>query len=206
MRQCLVRKFINKIKERNLFCLSPKTQYELQQEKYNIGVHSYMAPDVMVGDSKTIIGKFCSIAPGAFIGPGQHPTTFLSTHPFQYLISPEIFGDVGLQKADLKDFTPFSPCVIENDVWIGCNAVVMDGVKIQNGAIIGSNATVTKDVPPYAVVVGNGKIIKYRFAQEIIDQLLLLKWWDLSDEQISTLPFGDIEECIKKLKVIRGLD
>jgi len=75
--------------------------------------------------------------------------------------------------------------IIENDVWIGAKATIMSGVKISNGAIIGATATVTKDVPPYAIVVGNpGKIVKFRFTDEQISSLLKISWWNWDEEKI----------------------
>jgi acetyltransferase-like isoleucine patch superfamily enzyme len=75
--------------------------------------------------------------------------------------------------------------IIENDVWIGAKSTIMSGIKIGNGAVIGATATVTKDVPPYAIVVGNpGKIIKYRFTETQIEKLLAIKWWDWSEQKI----------------------
>jgi len=74
----------------------------------------------------------------------------------------------------------YQKVIIENDVWIGANSVIMPGVKVGNGAIIGANAVVTKDVPDYAIVGGvPAKIIKYRFDEKTISSLLELKWWDL---------------------------
>lgn len=75
--------------------------------------------------------------------------------------------------------------IIENDVWIGAKSTIMGGVKIHNGAVIGANSVVTKDVPPYAIVVGNpGKIIKYRFTEEQIEKLLKISWWNWSEDNI----------------------
>ena len=75
--------------------------------------------------------------------------------------------------------------IVENDVWIGAKSTIMSGIKIGNGAVIGATATVTKDVPPYAIVVGNpGKIIKYRFTETQIEKLLAIKWWDWSEQKI----------------------
>ena len=90
---------------------------------------------------------------------------------------------------------------IGNDVWIGIKATIMPNITIGDGAVIGANAVVTKDVPPYAVVVGvPAKIIKYRFDEEIIKDLLELKWWNYSESFIKTLPFEDVRECIKLLR------
>lgn len=98
-----------------------------------------------------------------------------------------------------------TPAEIGNDVWIGQNAVIMDGVKIGDGAIVAAGAVVTKDVAPYAIVGGvPAKLIKYRFDEATIKDLLRLKWWELSDKEILSLPVNDVKESIKRLKVIRG--
>ena len=77
--------------------------------------------------------------------------------------------------------------IVENDVWIGAKSTIMSGVKIHNGAVVGANSTVTKDVPPYAIVVGNpAKIIKYRFSDYEIDSLLKIAWWDWTEDRIKT--------------------
>ena len=77
--------------------------------------------------------------------------------------------------------------LIENDVWIGHGATIMGGVIIHNGAVIGANAVVTKDVPPYAIVAGNpAQIIKYRFDEKTIKSLLKIRWWDWPSELIKT--------------------
>lgn len=180
-----------------------KSTYQINQEKYNLGVYTYMSPNCVIAHKDTKIGKFCSIAGNVVIGPGQHPTNFLSTHPFQYLTNIDEFKELKVKEGNLNSFNSYKPCYIGNDVWIGCNSVIMDGVKIADGAIIGANSVITKDVPPYAIVVGANRIVKYRFEQNVIDELLKLKWWDLEDEQIANLPFSDINECIKILKTIK---
>ena len=90
---------------------------------------------------------------------------------------------------------------IGNDVWIGHNVTVMGGVTIGNGAVIGSGSIVTKDVPPYAIVVGSpARILKYRFKKEIIEELEKIAWWDWSYEEIQAAidDFKDIEQFIQK--------
>jgi serine acetyltransferase len=77
--------------------------------------------------------------------------------------------------------------IVGNDVWIGAKSTIMSGVNIGNGAVIGSNSTITKDVPPYAIVVGNpGKIVKYRFTEKQIESLLKISWWDWTEDRIKT--------------------
>ena len=92
---------------------------------------------------------------------------------------------------------------IENDVWVGATSTIMSGVKISNGAVIGGGSVVTKDVPPYAIVVGNpAKVVKYRFNEEQIDKLLRIAWWDWEEEQIKEnamlLWSDDINKFIEK--------
>lgn len=75
--------------------------------------------------------------------------------------------------------------LIQNDVWVGHGATIMNGVTLHNGCVVGTNAMVTKDVPPYAIVGGNpARIIRYRFDEEIIDGLQKIAWWDWPDKLI----------------------
>jgi acetyltransferase-like isoleucine patch superfamily enzyme len=83
------------------------------------------------------------------------------------------------------DFPEYQRIEIGNDVWIGARAVILDGVRIGSGAIIASNAVVTKDVPPYAIVGGvPAQIISYRFSPEEIAKLLKLQWWSWPLEEV----------------------
>jgi len=142
-----------------------------------IGDYSFVQKQTVV--NKADIGRFCSIAMGVVIGPGQHPVNFVSTHPSFYSAS----QPVAKTFSDKEYFEPFKRTTIGNDVWIGQNAVLMDGVKIGNGAIIAAGAIVTKDIPDYAIVGGvPARIIKYRFQEEVIQKLLQSKWWENDSE------------------------
>ena len=95
--------------------------------------------------------------------------------------------------------------VIGNDVWIGYEAVIMAGVHIGDGAIIAARAVVTKDVPPYTIVGGTpAKEIRKRFDAEVIEQLLIQKWWDWSTDKIhQCLPYiaeGKLDELLAMKK------
>ena len=131
---------------------------------------------------KLIIGSFCSIGSGAsFIMAGNqgHRHDWASSYPFFYMQEEPSF-------AKAKDgFVRSGDTVIGNDVWIGSEAMIMPGIKIGDGAIIGSRSLVTKDVPAYSIVAGNpAKEIRKRFSEEEIKMLLEMKWWEWSLESI----------------------
>jgi virginiamycin A acetyltransferase len=134
-----------------------------------------------VGD-QLIIGKFCMIASDVtFIMNGaNHLTAAVSTYPFA------IFGHGWEGAMEGKSYPTKGNTVIGNDVWIGHRATIMPGVTVGDGAIIATNATVTKDVPAYAMVGGNpARVIKMRFPDVEIARLLELQWWDWPLEKIT---------------------
>ena len=134
-----------------------------------------------VGD-KLIIGKFCQIASGVtFIMNGaNHLQDSVSTFPFA------IFGEDWKDAMEGKSYPTKGDTEIGNDVWIGFDATIMPGVKIGDGAIIGSKSVVTKDVEPYSIVGGNpAKLIRKRFSDEKIAELLEMKWWDWPVDKIT---------------------
>ena len=163
-------------------------------EKNNVLYHYPINKD------KLIIGKFCSIACGTkfMFTSGNHSLKSLSTYTF-----PIFFDEWNL---DTKNITSAwdnkGDIVIGNDVWIGYEAVIMPGVKIGDGAIVGTRAVVTKDVPPYTIVGGvPARPIRKRFDDETIDKLLKIKWWDWDKEKIekniSAIQSGEIDKLLK---------
>jgi len=119
------------------------------------------------------VGRYCSIADGVkfFIG-GNHRPDWASTYPFRFML--------GLPQAG-ADGHPASngPILVGNDVWIGENAVILSGVTIGDGAVVGTQAVVTRDVRPYAIVAGNpAREVRRRFPDDQVDALLALRWWD----------------------------
>lgn len=134
-----------------------------------------------VGD-KLIIGKFCQIASGVtFIMNGaNHLQDSVSTFPFA------IFGEDWKGAMEGKSYPTKGDTEIGNDVWIGFDATIMPGVKIGDGAIIGSKSVVTKDVEPYSIVGGNpAKLIRKRFSEQRIEELLEMQWWDWPVDKIT---------------------
>lgn len=145
----------------------------------SVGEYSYFAGEAAVGNA--IIGKYCSIADGVKIGMGVHPVNKLSTHPRLYsentIFPYRLLTDFSISETKKTE--------IGNDVWIGADAKIMDGVTISTGAIIGAGAVVTRDVAAYAVVGGvPAKVLKYRFSDEIISELLDSNWWNLSEKEL----------------------
>lgn len=127
------------------------------------------------------IGSFCSIASGQTIVPNDHRLDWVTTSPIASL------KDFTFTDADyMNNYCPTSKrkIYIGNDVWIGSNCIIFEGVTIGDGAVIAAGSIVRKDVPPYAVIGGVDKIIKYRFSDDIIEKLLKIKWWDWEDKKI----------------------
>jgi virginiamycin A acetyltransferase len=157
----------------NDFCNDPK-----DFEKKNVLYHY-----PFVNKDKLIIGKFCSIACGAkfIFNSANHTQKSLSTYPF-----PIFYEEWDNTMNVCEAWDNKGNIVIGNDVWIGFEAVIMSGVHIGDGAIIGTRALVTKDVPPYAMVGGMpAKIIRKRFKDSIIEDLLKIQWWNWSIQKIS---------------------
>jgi chloramphenicol O-acetyltransferase type B len=153
----------------------------------DIHVQVWTRPDVVI---KT--GSFCSFASNIWIFiDGNHQINTFSTYPFNRLF-PEV---------PLNNWGKENP-VIGNDVWIGRDVVIYSGVTIGDGAVIAGQSVITKSVPPYAVVAGNpARIVKYRFDEQTIRDLLAVRWWNLPDDFIRKhlLPVeGDIREVIRR--------
>ena len=136
-----------------------------------------------VNHDRLAIGKYCSIACGVrfLFNSANHALKSLSTYAF-----PIFYEEWGLDVGNVAEaWDNKGDIVVGNDVWIGYEAVVMAGVTIGDGAIIGSRAVVTRDVPPYAIVGGvPAKLIRYRFTEKTIERLLAIKWWGWPAERV----------------------
>lgn len=177
--------------------------------------HSQIGPDVTVGKyvgmnadcyvARATMGAYCAIGARSSINPFNHPVDWLSINEFQY--HPNSFDWVPEynQFSRLERTAEMFPQVtIGNDVWTGHNVNIMAGVNVGDGAVIGAGSVVTKDVPPYAVVVGVPAVVKkYRFPEATIERLLRLKWWDLELSELSGLPFREIDRCLDLIEAIR---
>lgn len=147
------------------------------------------------GADRLIIGSFCSIGSGAaFIMAGNqgHRNEWISTFPFYWM------SDVPDFDGAANGYLPAGDTIIGNDVWIGSEAIIMPGIRIGDGAVIGTRALVTRDVEPYSIVGGNpAKTIRKRLDDQQIELLLQIKWWDWPDERLKPvmqiLTSGDVD-------------
>lgn len=152
--------------------------------KSDIGLCSYIANECNF--VRTKIGNFCSIGPRVNIIAGQHPINeMVSTSPVFY--NSRVFEGVGIPPLTTVQFKEFKYVSgseeflveIGNDVWIGSDVKILEGCTVGDGAIIGAGALVTKNIPPYAIVVGTpARITRYRFSEDIIERLLISEWWN----------------------------
>ncbi|OMD38021.1 hypothetical protein BSK56_30730 [Paenibacillus borealis] len=165
---------------------------ELMKVYYNIDIGDYSYGCHKIDGSiepGTVIGKYCSVAPGVRIGGMNHPHNWVSTHPILY---DENFRYITNNENTLK-----GKVIIEDDVWIGFNSIILDGVKVGKGSVIGAGAVVTKDVMPYSIMGGvPARLIKYRFSEEIISELLKIDWTNWDEETLK----NNIEE-MKNVKL-----
>lgn len=170
----------------------------------NIDYATYISKNCNLEYAK--IGKYCSIANNVKVIRGTHPTSkFVSTHP-AFFSTKKQSGFTYIKKNKFEEYkfvdNKYS-IVIKNDVWIGANVTILEGVTINDGAIIGANSIVTKDIEPYSINVGNpAKPIKYRFKKNQIDFLEKDKWWNKNEKWIKENVdlFDDIAKYKKECK------
>ena len=168
-------------------------------EKVTVGKGTYGTLNVMSygnPDEKLTIGSFCSIATNTyFILSGEHRYDTISTYPFGKLVFCNEY-EAGCRGS----------IEVGDDVWFGYGCIVLSGVKIGQGAVIAAGSVVSKDIPPYGIFV-NGRVLKYRFSENIIEKLMQLHWNSvlLSDnpEEMSILKTliseDNVDEVIHKL-------
>lgn len=151
-----------------------------------IGAFTYTGIGTIVNFAK--IGRFCSISRNVDIGGADHDYRKMCMIPeFRMRQMLSCQNEITGCKMESK-------CEIGNDVWIETGAIIVGKVKIGDGAVIGAGAVVTNYIPPYAIAVGvPAKVVKYRFNDEIIKELLDLKWWDWSREKI----IGNLDLLLK---------
>jgi hypothetical protein len=157
-----------------------------------LGPRSHVANTVLtdygyaMGDNQIAhaeIGKFCNIATGVRINPSNHPWWRATLHHFSYRSTS--YGFEQPDDAEIFEWRAKDRVNIGPDVWIGHNAIIMPGVTVGAGAAIGSGAIVTKDVPPFAIVVGTpARVLRSRFDHRTVERLMRIAWWDWTHDAI----------------------
>lgn len=175
IKRCLNLTLLEKVRRR-LRGQPASTVYCRQGEANEFGDHAYLDANTQIGHhnyfgnsvtvSKSTLGNYCSVGDRSVIGPGEHDVSSISTSAV-------------FQNGSIYDAWTKEPCTIGSDVWIGTQAVVLRGVHVGHGAVIAANAVVTKNVLPYAIVGGvPARLIRFRFSEERIEQLLASQWFD----------------------------
>lgn len=157
-----------------------------ERHRIDVGLYSYGCFDHWRMPGPIRVGRWCSIASTVRSAPINHPLDAITTHPALYERKFDVVD---------RDITWDDVLVIEDDVWIGHNAVILPGCKyIGRGAAIGAGAIVTRDVPAYTIVAGNpAKPIRTRFAPELIEALETSRWWEMSAAELRALVARDCE-------------
>jgi virginiamycin A acetyltransferase len=179
---------------------------DIKKRGFEVGEFSYGLPIIRDwgGPTRLVMGKYCSIADGVeiFLG-GNHRVDWATTYPFPAMASlwKEARSIVG-HPATRGDV------VIGSDVWLGAKCVILSGITIGHGAVVGTRAVVTRDVPPYAIVAGNpARIVKMRFNKEDVQRMLAASWWELDRETVRCLmpllASNQIEALLRKIAVLR---
>lgn len=161
-----------------------------------IGKYSYVGN--FTNTNYVTIGKFCSISDMCVIGGASHPLDWVSTSP----VFNKNKNCMGINLGDHMYF-PYSETIIGNDVWIGANVLIKGGISIADGAVIGTGSVVTKNIGPYEIWAGNpAKLIRKRFNDDVIEELLKVKWWDFEEEKLRQYSqyFNDVTKFIEEVK------
>lgn len=174
---------------------------ESQDVRVSIGKYSYGKPTFLFWseNERIQVGSFCSMSTDVKIfGGGEHRTDCVTTFPLRIAFGDEMAGKDGLPAT--KGST-----VIGNDVWIGRGAAVLSGVTVGDGAVLGAYSVVAKDVPPYAIVAGNpARVIRKRFTDKQISELLEIQWWqwplDVIRKNVDLLCLANVDLLIERAR------
>lgn len=140
--------------------------------------YSYISDHTSIYYTK--IGKFCSIASYCSIGGASHPVEYVSTSP----VFLEGRNALGMHFSKHR-YEPYKQILIGNDVWIGSKCCIKGGINIADGAVIGMGSVLLEDVGPYEIWAGNpAHFKKKRFDDEVINNLLKLKWWEFTEDEL----------------------
>ena len=179
------------------------------QYRFRIGAFSYAVSGYYFNVE---IGRYVSIGEEVQIGRGSHPVTWASTSPVFYAPHQDVVDFTIEEARDYRPDTPYSPpipTVIGHDVYIGHRALIMPGVRIGNGAVVGAQSVVTRDVPDYAIVAGSPATVrKMRFSDVIIEKFRICQWWDYAFWDLKPFTVVDHQSFIDGVNELasRGLN
>jgi len=157
-----------------------------------IGRNSFMNEGVI--REHTIIGRYCSMGRKVTIAAPIHPLNYMTTHL-------GLLGTGGKGEPAPEHLENLRETHIGNDVWIGDNVFIKRGVRIGDGAVIGASAVVTKDVPPYAIMIGvPARLLRYRFDETTCQRLIKSAWWTYPETFLATLPLRDVAATLDRLE------
>ncbi|MDP1600756.1 CatB-related O-acetyltransferase [Phenylobacterium sp.] len=167
-----------------------------------VGAFSYTHSSLQ---SDVSVGRYCSIAAGLSFFGAAHPLDRVTSSPTTFDPPQSALRFISGYLADygITDYPSFpfehrpAPVTIGHDVWIGAQAMIAGGVVVGHGAVIGARSVVTKDVPPYAIVVGSpARTVRFRFPEATIARLLALQWWRFGPEVIQRLDPLDLDRFL----------
>lgn len=169
----------------------------------SVGAFTYLGPAAEV--RRATIGRFCSIAANVAIGPAEHPLNWLTSHPvaFDGVRYFDASEEWGCFKDSRRRFHGNSArTTVGNDVWIGRNAILKQGITVGDGAVIAGGAFVHRDVPPYSIVGGvPARVLRYRFPDETIVRLLRIKWWNWKIlPEVHDLDMSDVDDFVTRFE------
>lgn len=179
----IVRRLVLRLEGGEMYSLTIRRIFE-RYHGVKVGLYSWGAAfKPYAFPAGTTIGRYCSLMETTRAFNANHPMNLRSTHSLFYN------AKLGLAKTDLIERPPLN---VGNDVWIGHNAIILPSVRsIGDGAVIGAGCVVHRDVPPYAVVVGHpAVVVRRRFDEATIQELLASKWWDRTLDELK----GRLEE------------
>jgi acetyltransferase-like isoleucine patch superfamily enzyme len=196
----------DKVQFKDALTVEPYVGFHAGYNLYELGLMSYSNSSLPL-DIK--VGRYCSLAWGIDIPSYNHPHKCVSTSLFTH------DSETDLVMRFIEDFPDGrsinyvpnlqkGPITIDNDVWIGQHAALLGGIKIGTGSVVAAHSVVTKSVPPYAVVGGNpARIIRYRFPPDIVQRLLISKWWEYKFTDFADLDLHDPERFATQFELRR---
>jgi virginiamycin A acetyltransferase len=173
---------------------------------FSLGAFSYSLSEL---NPRAKVGRYCSIGEDVSNFGGNHPVEFLSSSPFfyegrkGYFNAPLIEAGISPRKIDTSSLDR-SLGVIQNDVWVGSQAMIGWDLTVGTGSVIAAGAVVTKDIEPYSIAAGvPAKVVRKRFPEKTIERLLASRWWDYNFAHFYDLDFTNPDQFLDAFEALR---